>query len=162
MGLSWVSKNPNIGHFKTARLDDLESVLRLPGCRYVDLQYGDTLAEREVLKQSAGLNVERLEDVDNTNDIDALAALIAACDLVVTVSNTTAHLAGALGKPTWVLVPYSRGRIWYWFNDRGDSPWYPRARIKRQKQGQPWKDLIESSADEIAAFVEAARVAPPA
>jgi len=161
MGLSWVSKSPSFGQFKTAQLRDFESVLRLPGCRYVDLQYGDTLAERESLRQATGLTVERLDDVDNTNDIDALAALITACDLVVTVSNTTAHLAGALGKPTILFVPHSGGRLWYWFTERDDSPWYPRMRIKRQKQEQSWKDLVASSADEIAAFVKALQVKKP-
>jgi len=162
VGLSWVSKNPTFGQLKTAQLRDFESVLRLPGCRYVDLQYGDTLTERDAFKAATGITVERLKDVDNTNDIDALAALIAACDLVVTVSNTTAHLAGALGKPTYVFVPASRGRIWYWFTDRGDSPWYPRVRLKRQKDGQSWKDSIASATDEIAAFVQEQQVRQPA
>ena len=45
-----------------------------------------------------------------------------ACDAVVTVSNTTAHLAGALGRPTWVMVPHGHARIWYWFRDQDESP----------------------------------------
>ncbi len=161
VGLSWLSKSP-YGYFKTAQLTDFGSVLRLPGCRYIDLQYGDTLAEREALTQTTGLVVERLEDVDNLNDIDALAALITACDVVVTVSNITAHLAGALGKPTWLFVPHSGGRLWYWFVDRGDSPWYPRVHIWRQKQAQPWKDLIASAGHEIAPFVQEQQVRPQA
>ncbi len=162
VGLSWVSKNPSIGNFKTARLGDLDLVLRLPGCRFIDLQYGDTLAEREALKQARGLVVERLQDVDNTNDIDALAALITACDLVVTVSNTTAHLAGALGKPTMVFVPFGQARLWYWLHDRDDSPWYPHVRVKRQKQGQSWADTVASAADEFSTFVKAAHAKQPA
>jgi len=98
-----------------------------------------------------------LDDIDNMNDLDGLAALIAACDLVVTVSNTTAHLAGALGKPTWVFVPYLQGRIWYWFKDQSDSPWYPQLHIKRQERGQSWGDAIASAAGEISAFARVAR-----
>ena len=64
----------------------------------MDLQYGDTSAERAAVERETGIRIERL-DVDNTNDIDGLAALISACDLAVTVDNTTVHLAGALGKP---------------------------------------------------------------
>lgn len=159
VGLSWVSKSPLFGLFKTAQLIDFASVLRLPNCRYVDLQYGDTLAEREAVAQSAGIAVERLADIDNTNDIDGLAALITACDLVVTVSNTTAHLAGALGKPTLLFVPQSGGRLWYWFNERADSPWYPRMHIRRQKVGQSWKDLVDLAADDVAALVKTAHAA---
>jgi len=156
IGLSWVSKSPLFGLFKTAQLIDFESVLRIPGCRFVDLQYGDTSAEREAVKQATGIVVERLADIDNTNDIDGLAALMTACDLVVTVSNTTAHLAGALGRPTMLFVPQSGGRLWYWFSDRLDSPWYPRMRVRRQKVGQSWKGLVSGATEEIAALAKAA------
>jgi ADP-heptose:LPS heptosyltransferase len=73
-----------------------------------------------------------------------------ACDAVVTVSNTTAHLAGALGRPTWVMVPHGHARIWYWFRDRSDSPWYPRVRVHRQQRGQPWSGLVAEMALAIA------------
>ena len=89
------------------------------------------------------------------------AADLTACDLVVTVSNTTAHLAGALGKPTLLFVPQSRGQLWYWFNDRNDSPWYPSMRVERQKLGQSWKDLIARSADQAAALLKQARTGQP-
>ncbi len=65
----------------------------------MDLQYGDTAAERAAVERESGMQHRHLADIDNTHDIDGLAALITACDLVVTVSNATAHLAGALGKP---------------------------------------------------------------
>ena len=83
------------------------------------------------------------------NDIDALASLICACDIVVTVSNTTAHLAGALGKETYLLVPSGRGRMWCWFRDRDDSPFYPRMRLKRRQPEQPWAELAGAVAAEI-------------
>ncbi len=157
MGLSWISKNPLLGKFKTALLSDFAPVLRLPGCRYIDLQYGETLPERDALRQKTGLLVERLEDVDNTDDLDALAALITACDLVVTVSNTTVHLAGGLGKPTWVFAPHGHAKFWYWFRDRANSPWYPHVSIKRQASKQSWAETITSNAEEISAFVETVR-----
>ena len=95
---------------KRAACTDFEAVLRLPNCRFVDLQYGDTLIDRERAERALGVRVEHLDDIDNTRDIDGLAALISACDLVVTVSNTTAHLAGALGRPTFVMVPTATRR----------------------------------------------------
>ena len=155
IGLSWRSYNPESGRYKTARLADFAPLLRLPGYRFIDLQYGDTREERDAIARDFGVQVERLEDIDNTNDIDGLASLISACDAVVTVSNTTAHLAGALGKPTWVLVPLGHSRIWYWFDDQTESPWYPRVRVWRQGAGQSWAELIASATDQISAFVEA-------
>ena len=149
IGVSWSSRNPRYGTPKSARLVDFESVLRLPNCRFVDLQYGDTQAEREAVQNDRGLALEHLPDIDNSNDIDSLAALIPACDIVISVSNATAHLAGALGKDTYVLVPAGRGRMWHWFRDRDDSPFYSRMRLKRRKIGQPWVDLVDTIAAEI-------------
>ena len=155
VGLSWKSQNPRYEKAKSARLLDFEAVLRLPGCRFIDLQYGDTLSERETVERELGVRVERLGCVDNTRDIDGLAALMAACDVVATVSNTTAHLAGAVGRPTLVFVPYGHARLWYWFKDRDDSPWYPRLRVRRQLSGQSWADLVASGTGEIARLAQA-------
>jgi tetratricopeptide (TPR) repeat protein len=153
IGLSWISKAPIGGEQKSARLRDFERLLRMPGCRFVDLQYGDTDAERDAVERELGVVVARLPDIDNTNDLDGLAALMCACDAVVTVSNTTAHLAGALGRPTWVMVPHGHARIWYWFRDRDRSPWYPRVQVRRQRRGQPWAGLIAGVADEVSEFL---------
>jgi len=157
IGLSWISKAPVGGTSKSARLLDFAALLRLPGCRFVDLQYGDTGAERTALARDLSVAVERLPDIDNTNDLDGLAALMSACDAVVTVSNTTAHLAGALGRPTWVMVPHGNARIWYWFHDRDQSPWYPCVKVRRQRSAQPWADVVASVAREISAFAGSAR-----
>lgn len=149
VGLSWVSKAPIGGAQKSARLADFAALLRMPGYRFVDLQYGDTQAERAAVERDLGVRVERLADIDNTNDLDGLAALMGACDAVVTVSNTTAHLAGATGRPTWVMVPHGHARIWYWFRDRDESPWYPRVHVRRQQRGQAWPELVAAVAAEV-------------
>jgi hypothetical protein len=150
VGLSWKSrKNSKFAIAKSACLLDFASVLRMPNCRFIDLQYGDTRAERETVAREMGVHVEQLGDVDNSQDIDGLAALMTACDIVVTVSNAAAHLAGAIGRPTWAFVPHGQACPWYWFADVDDSPWYPHLRVKRQASGQCWADLIASSSHEI-------------
>ena len=83
----------------------------------------------------------REEPGATTGDIDGLAALIAACDVVVTVSNVTAHLAGALGKPTFALVSFGQHQLWYWFTGK-NCPWYPQVRLFRRRVDQPWADLM--------------------
>lgn len=152
VGISWRSMNAKAGAHKSAQLEDLAPLLTQQGIQAIDLQYGDTGDERKNMQESAGISVLHYDDIDNTNDIDGLAALIDACDIVLTVSNTTAHIAGALGKPVWIMVPHGQGRIWYWFRDRKDSPWYPGARIVRQQPGQSWADLVASIAPEILEF----------
>jgi tetratricopeptide (TPR) repeat protein len=151
IGLSWQSTSLAIGKAKSASLRDFAAVLRVPGCRFIDLQYDDAPAEREAVARELDVNVERLTGLDLRNDIDGVAALISACDLVFTVSNTNAHLSGALGKPTWVLLPVGGARLWYWFRDREDSPWYPRVRLKRRAREQAWADLVAATVPEIEA-----------
>jgi len=153
IGLSWRSFHRELAASKSAGLGDFERLLRSPHARFVDLQYGDTGDERASFSRERGIELARAEEIDNTNDIDGLAALIMACDAVVTVSNTTAHIAGALGQPVWLLVPSGQGRLWYWFKDRTDSPWYPRMRIYRQLRGQPWAGLVASIEDSFSAFL---------
>jgi tetratricopeptide (TPR) repeat protein len=155
IGISWRSTHPIFGQSKSARLADFEPVSRLPGCRLVDLQYGETRAEREGMAGRSGMAITKLDDIDNTNDIDGLAALIAACDVVVTVSNTTAHLAGALGKPTWVMVPHGHARLWYWFKERPESPWYPRVNLRFQGHRESWESLASRTCADLEVFLGA-------
>lgn len=155
VGLSWRSVNPQKGHSKSAQLIDFIDILRLPGIRCVDLQYGETGEERAQVERATGVRVTRLDDIDNTKDIDGLAALMGACDAVVTVSNTTAHLAGALGRPTWVFVPFGFAQMWYWFGDKTPSPWYPRVQVRHQAEGQSWQSLILLNGAGIADFLAA-------
>ena len=148
-GLSWFSRNNEVAAEKSLRLLDLQPILAMENLRGVDLQYGDTADERRRLSEACAVRVTHFDDIDNFNDIDGLAALIAACDAVITISNTTAHLAGALGKPTYLLLPYSTGRHWYWHEDRDDSPWYPSIKIFRQSTPGNWHDVIARIKDAL-------------
>jgi len=75
------------------------------------------------------------------------AALIEALDLVLCVDTSVAHLAGALGKPVWVLVPYNAD--WRWLQMRSDSPWYPSMRLFRQKRSGDWREALAEVADAL-------------
>jgi len=153
-GISWRSTNAAVGEFKSMPLADLAALLTLPGVQCVDLQYGDTADERSALQKNAGLELARVDDIDNFHHIDELASLIDACDIVVSVSNTTVHLAGALGKPTMVMLPYALGRIWYWHENNDRSPWYPVCRLFRQSAPGAWAPVIA----EVVSAVGASRL----
>jgi ADP-heptose:LPS heptosyltransferase len=132
----------------------LAPILDLPQIDFVDFQYGDTSKEQAELYAARGLTLARVEEIDNFNDIDGLGALIDACDIVVTVSNTTAHLAAALGKPVLVMLPFSPGLLWYWHVDREDSVWYPGARLFRQDSIGDWGGVIQRVREELARWSE--------
>ncbi len=83
-------------------------------------------------------------------------------DCVVTVSNTTAHLAGALGVDGIVLLPATRGLHWYWFTERADSPWYPSLALVRQSTPARWEDTIAAAARRLEAWRNARTWSPPA
>ena len=149
VGISWISKVKRQGAHKSARLLDFEPLLKIPGVRFVDLQYGDTREELREVAAATGIQVERVEDIDNFRDIDGLTALIGACDAVVSVSNTTVHIAAGLGKPVYILLPYSQGTLWYWHVKRGDCPWYPSAKLFRQTRIGDWSGPISEVAAEL-------------
>lgn len=148
-GIAWASKNVKFGPLKSLRLADLLPVLTTPGLRFVDLQYGDTAEERTALAQAHGVTVQHLDELDCFNDIEGLAALIDACDCVVTSSNVTVHLAGALGKPAHLITPVSRGKIWYWHENQPRSLWYPSVRMHWQALDRSWSGAIADISREL-------------
>jgi hypothetical protein len=84
------------------------------------------------------------------NDFSDTAALLELMDLVVSVDTSVAHLAGAMGKPVWVLLPFLPDHRW--FLDRADSPWYPTATLLRQSRPGDWPGVIAELACRLAAF----------
>jgi tetratricopeptide (TPR) repeat protein len=149
VGISWSSANRQLQQGKSSSLMDWASIVKLTGLQFVDLQYGDTTAERAAIEKKHSAAIAHLPDLDLTQDIDGLAALISACDLVITVSNTTAHLAGALGVPAWVILPFGHFQPWYWFTERSDSPWYPSVKLYRQRTFGDWPNVLKIVASDL-------------
>ena len=80
--------------------------------------------EKDLINKRHNVSIKKIDEIDNFNDIDGLASLIDACDLVVTSSNVTSHIAGAIGKKTYLIAPFGLGKIWYWDQPDGQSIWY--------------------------------------
>jgi tetratricopeptide (TPR) repeat protein len=141
VGVSWASANDVLGGHKTAPLPAWREILTCPDAAFVSLQYGAAAGE--------ATGIATVPDLDPFADLDGLAALIAACNLVITVSNVTAHLAGALGVPTWVLAPAGAGRFWYWQSAGESTPLYPATRIFRQHVAGDWSAPLAEAATEL-------------
>ena len=129
----------------------LAPLVVVPGVRFVSLQKG--AGEAEAAHPPPGL--ELLDPSASIEDFADTAALIANLDLVISVDTATAHLAGALGKPCWVLLPYYKPD-WRWFKDREDSPWYPGLmRLFRQPPSEGWGPVLQEVAAALHRFVQA-------
>lgn len=151
-GLSWASASANTGSTKSIKLHDLRQLLESGHVKFINLQYGDTTEERCRAREQIGVDIAQVDGIDNQNDIDELAALITACDIVVTVSNSTAHLAAALGKPTLVLLPHHTP-LWYWHLGSRSSPWYPTVALSRQQASGDWTNPVQDAVDFIKNYV---------
>lgn len=148
-GISWKSQNANIGHNKSLTLNDLMPLFQMSECIFVDLQYGDNRQEKDLLRQTFGIEVLSIEEIDNYNDIDGLASLIDACDFVVTTSNVTAHIAGSINKDTFVILPHAQGKIWYWHYGDEKSLWYPSVIQYIQQKDGDWSYPIDKIKKDI-------------
>jgi ADP-heptose:LPS heptosyltransferase len=130
-GIAWSSKNQKIGVHKSMALSQWAPVLQNTQVEFVNLQYGDVDEEIKNVQAELGRTIRQVPGLDVHRDIDGLIALIDACDVVITTSNVTAHLAGALGKTGALLVPHAQGKIWYWHLEDARSMWYPSLQMFR-------------------------------
>jgi tetratricopeptide (TPR) repeat protein len=146
-GISWKSGNKKFGDAKSATLAEFGSILKDPRLSFVNLQYGSVDTEIQSTKTQLGAPVHQMEGLDVFNDIDGLLSLIDACDFVITTSSVAAHLAGSIGKKGCLLVPFSRGRIWYWHENDAHSFWYPSLKLFYQEQPGDWTDPINQMVD---------------
>jgi tetratricopeptide (TPR) repeat protein len=146
-GVAWKSVNKKLGPAKSIGLDSFAPLLGLTGIHFINLQYGDVKDEIQHVKSTLSVDVHQVPDVDAFNDIESLLALIDACDVIVTTSNVTAHLAGSIGKRAAVLVPHSKGKIWYWHENDEYSFWYPSLKLFYQDNPLTWDQTIEDCSD---------------
>ena len=141
IGISWKSSSTSY-ETKSIQLKDMEDMFSGLDVVLVNLQYGDVDDEIRAFTEETGIEVVQCASVDNREDLDGLAALIEACDLVISTSNVTVHMAGALAKETWVLLHHVT--LYYWLTERRDSIWYPTLRLYRQTSLNDWSSVYES------------------
>ena len=144
VGLSWCSTAEKFGPDKSIPPAMLAPMLDHSDVFWINLQHG--AAADDIVHDS----LLRDPDIDPLIDMDGFAAQIAALDLVVSVSNTTAHVAGALGLPVYIMLPKVKNRHWYWFPDRTINPWYPSLQTFVQSTDGDWSDVIAAMTDTIA------------
>lgn len=141
IGLAWRSRNAKSGMRRSIELSVLALLFTRTDVCWVSLQYGDPSAiEAESEAVGAPMLVDR--SIDQIDNLDTFAAQVMAMDLVITIDNSTAHLAAALGVPVWVMLPFASD--WRWLEERVDCPWYPSMRLFRQPAPGEWQDVVRN------------------
>ena len=142
VGLCWAGNRANYNDVnRSIPLPLLAPLARVPGVAFYSLQLGEDAPTKAPLAM--------IDRTSSIRDFADTAALVSRLDLVISVDTAVAHLAGALGKPVWLLVPFAPD--WRWLLERADSPWYPTMRIFRKRPMEAWPPMIEEVAEELRA-----------
>ncbi len=149
-GISWQSTNKIFGHKKSIKLDSFNKILDNDEIEFINLQFSYDKNEVENMEKKLTKEIFTNHKIDCFNDIKGVASLINSCDLVITISNSNAHIAGKLGIKTFLLLPYSDGKLWYWgTNDDKQIPWYPSITPIRCNDQNNWKQSISTLNEEL-------------
>ncbi|HXE56267.1 MAG TPA: tetratricopeptide repeat protein [Tepidisphaeraceae bacterium] len=147
VGLVWAGRETHKNdRNRSIRLADLAPLVErgaVSGVRFYSLQKREPAGQL----RTTPIGDQIIDYTDQLNDFADTAAFISNLDLVIAVDTAVAHLAGALAKPVWLLLPYSPD--WRWMLGRSDSPWYPTIRLFRQSKRKDWHDPLEQIAVEL-------------
>jgi len=153
IGISWrAGKQQNTGRLRSIELTKWDDLFSISGIHLINLQYGPCEDELEKVFNDFGIIVHRWQDADPLKDMDDFAAQIAALDLVISVDNSTVHLAGSLGIPVWTLLPYSPD--WRWMMDCENTPWYESMRLFRQRCPGNWTGVFRKIKTELEKVID--------
>ncbi len=155
IGLVWAGSADHVkDRFRSVPLSVFAPLAAMDDVQFFSLQKGDRASEAD--RPPAGLRLANLSgEIANFTDT---AAIISRLDLVISVDTAVAHLAGAMGKPVWVLLP--KPADWRWLQERGDSPWYPTMRLFRQARRGDWSSVIDAVHESLSR-IAAPNAAPP-
>jgi tetratricopeptide (TPR) repeat protein len=138
VGLVWAGSPIHKGdRYRSLAAEAVLPRLVMPGVQLYSLQKEPRVADLPVI---AGLGSQVIDLAPKLGDFADTAAAVAALDLVISVDTSVVHLAGAMGRPAWVLLPHAQD--WRWLRDRDDSPWYPSLRLFRQQKPQAWDGVL--------------------
>lgn len=149
LGIAWQGNPKNKSdRMRSTALAQFQTLANVPGVQLFSLQQGAGVEQLASIRndfQIVDLGRECSEEVGSFRQT---AAILPHLDLIVTVDTAIAHLAGAMGVPTWIIL--SAQADWRWLRERSDTPWYPKTRLFRQRTLNDWSDVFQRMADELA------------
>ena len=148
IGISWQGGGTALARLaRSIEIDRWEIILKTAGVHFVNLQYGDCQEAIRQFSERTGLSIHNFPEIDPLTDLDDFAALVSSLDLVISIDNSTVHLAGALGVPVWLLVPCVPD--WRWRMAGEQTPWYPSLRLFRKAGDQDWNTVLSEVSTEL-------------
>jgi tetratricopeptide (TPR) repeat protein len=150
IGISWEGgKELDDRRRRSTSLEQWLPVLATDNVQFVNLQYGDCHDELAELQQQHGITIHDYAEIDPLTDMDGLAALVASLDLVISIDNTTIHLSGALGIPTWALLSFPSMSYWRWFLPGEETVWYRSLELFRREHPDGWEATFDQVAKRL-------------
>jgi tetratricopeptide (TPR) repeat protein len=145
VGLSWSTSNKDEIDKKGIKLDKFLEIFKKNNINLINLQFGDVKHEISSFKDKNKVEFYEFKNLNITKEIDKLMSLINKLDLVITIQNTTAHLALSIGKKTFVLLSYAPPRFYWYGPNTEKSYWYPEATLYRQKDANDdWLKILSN------------------
>ena len=146
--LSLYDESGNPSHkndrYRSIELKQFIPLFKIPDCEFYSLQVGERVSELRIIDKERSI----VDLGEKFADFSDTASALSQLDLLISVDTSVAHLAGALAKPVWNLLPANPD--WRWLLDREETPWYPTMRLFRQKELGQWDDVIEKIRLELA------------
>jgi tetratricopeptide (TPR) repeat protein len=148
VGIVWAGNPTHVrDRARSSKIEQWAPLAKIPDVQFFSLQVGPQAAS--IKNAPAGMDL--IELTSEIKDFSDTAAIIDNLDLIISVDTAVIHLAGAMGKPVWMLTPYVPD--WRWLEKREDTPWYPTVRLLRQIKLEDWTDVMLRAADELAELV---------
>ncbi|HIO09993.1 TPA: tetratricopeptide repeat protein [Candidatus Poribacteria bacterium] len=154
VGISWKSTSidQTRADTKSTSLENWKPILSKQDCFFINLQYGDVRQEiEEYTSDQSNISIYLDGEIDPLKNLDDFAAQVSTLDLVISIDNTTVHMAGALGKKVWTLLPYVPD--WRWMLKREDTPWYSSMKLFRQTRMNDWSDVFQQVSLELNQYI---------
>jgi len=141
IGFSWHTFANKGGRERCLSVSEVSRILSCNNNSFINLQYGNVLNLFEEINKKSKNKLNSIDGLDLTQDLNGVINVIKRCDLIITIDNSLAHLAGSLGKQVWILLPYSAD--FRWMEDVSASLWYQNAILLRQNKHNSWENVIK-------------------
>jgi len=147
VGISWRSGNSQEGAKRSINLELWESIFKIPGVKFVSLQYGQCEKQIQQTNERFGIEIIYDRSVNPLTDLESFCAQTAAMDVVISVDNSTVHFAGVMGREVWTMLPTVPD--WRWGLTGEKTCWYPSMKLFRQSARGDWQPVIAKIAEEL-------------